>query len=1069
MGGIPPDASVSGPASNMGHSRSHSRCHSRNLSITSSLSAGSLNQQSALTSGNILTTFAFPVVTNPPPSAASKRNSHHRRHSSVSTRTESAELMGVSLPELPSSNSDNNMNLGDRDSIRRRALLALEGKPDISFSKVEIPEIGTPDPERSSFDFCMCLPSLKYSRMIHYLHLSIAQASIPLGSGGSPGSSLVSMLGNKRDSFKLLAASSSSKDQLHTLVEEEEEEEEEVTLVGHGHENVVPSVAICEGASEEQDTNAVSEVVIEANVSRSIPIRPRPVALNLRPLSLTPENLSSFQGLPTPTITPQPFHPLRRLSLSSASGEEVPSSSASMPTPASRRLQLTLQLGGNQERASEDLYPRRRSSITYKPSSHGVATNYADLPTPEMTPTFRDRLCPNTEPVYGSKSDEKFPGGSENRPLSASEQHFLVKSHNALLLRITDLEQALTNQQRVSFGYTRSDIRQSRPTSILSEISDISSEPSDEMLKLIAELKAERDELKRDVDGWRNRVGDMEKQMTMLAKRLENERRDAWFARSQGGILEVEKRTLEKKLEEMEKAVGELNARNLALTTAREASARENQDIKLKMQELEEQIKIARLELQSERDLRTLQDNECSATPIVPPLSSRPKSSYGRNTTFASIDSLESSATEVEISADDCEARFSFMLKVVQEQEESVEFENGSEDGSGLVGYEDEEDSDASFRSSSSFGSVDDPIENSVQPATPSTPKSHIVSFSPLSSSSTHHPIHHSSESWSKSWAFPRATNLSTLPKYNKKDSIDHFFGCVDDGSSSEGDSASCSPSQYSFEKRKSLFMNALKEAGEDNSPFFLPQGVGFTAEDKNLGVMFEEKEEKENEETAEDVESDEDMFGEMGGITITLSPPEPEDGEPVIDLPQLMISRPIEKPPQLPMLNFDDDDDTGFSFGRALEDSHSNKKGEEEDEANMPSAGVASVASPSTVTQSPPLPISRTRSILPSAIPRLSAMKSAPFTKTMPIDVDVMPPSRRDNITPSLIPQAVSSPSPIRIAPVSGHNKLTGTSTSISQPQKKPLMNAVDGNVFQSGTNPNGSNHTFQTVICTC
>lgn len=170
MGSIPPDASVSGLASNMGHSRSHSRCHSRNLSITSSLSAGSLNQQSALTSGNILTTFAFPVVTNPPPSAASKRNSHHRRHSSVSTRTESAELMGVSLPELPSSNSDNNMNLGDRDSIRRRALLALEGKPDISFSKVEIPEIGTPDLERSSFDFCMCLPSLKYSRMIHYLH-----------------------------------------------------------------------------------------------------------------------------------------------------------------------------------------------------------------------------------------------------------------------------------------------------------------------------------------------------------------------------------------------------------------------------------------------------------------------------------------------------------------------------------------------------------------------------------------------------------------------------------------------------------------------------------------------------------------------------------------------------------------------------------------------------------------------------------------------------------------------------------------------------------------------------------
>jgi len=63
--------------------------------------------------------------------------------------------MGVSLPELPSSNSDNNVNLGDKDSIRRRALLALEGKPDTSFSKVEIPDIGTPDLEKPSFDFCM--------------------------------------------------------------------------------------------------------------------------------------------------------------------------------------------------------------------------------------------------------------------------------------------------------------------------------------------------------------------------------------------------------------------------------------------------------------------------------------------------------------------------------------------------------------------------------------------------------------------------------------------------------------------------------------------------------------------------------------------------------------------------------------------------------------------------------------------------------------------------------------------------------------------------------------------------
>lgn len=85
-----------------------------------------------------------------PPST--KRNSHHKRRSSVSTRNESAEMMGVSVPELPQSKSEDNINLGDKDSIRRRALWALEGKPDASYSKVEIPELMSPDGD--GFDFC---------------------------------------------------------------------------------------------------------------------------------------------------------------------------------------------------------------------------------------------------------------------------------------------------------------------------------------------------------------------------------------------------------------------------------------------------------------------------------------------------------------------------------------------------------------------------------------------------------------------------------------------------------------------------------------------------------------------------------------------------------------------------------------------------------------------------------------------------------------------------------------------------------------------------------------------------
>ncbi len=61
---------------------------------------------------------------------------------------------GCCLPDLPPATSDDNINLGEKDSIRRRALWALEGKPDLAFSKVEIPDISTADMDKMLFDLC---------------------------------------------------------------------------------------------------------------------------------------------------------------------------------------------------------------------------------------------------------------------------------------------------------------------------------------------------------------------------------------------------------------------------------------------------------------------------------------------------------------------------------------------------------------------------------------------------------------------------------------------------------------------------------------------------------------------------------------------------------------------------------------------------------------------------------------------------------------------------------------------------------------------------------------------------
>jgi hypothetical protein len=942
------------------------------------------------------------------------------------------------------------------------------------------------------------------------LSSSAPKSSFTSGSGGSLGSGLAPMLGNKRDSFKLLAASSSSKDQLHTLVEEEEEEEEESVQQANVQEDgSAPSLADSDAIPDSSEFSATSEDVpkeqeakgdlqpaVEPTIAHPVPTRPRPVTLNLRPLSLTPENLASLQGLPTPSWTPSPLPGLKPLSLSCAPPVEEAQNGTSA-TPAPRRPQLFLKLSNSNTNSvptpdSDENRSRRRSSITYKPSSHGIATSYAGLPTPEMTPTFKDSV---TESVRSTKSDDEFfPGGSfQNRRLSASEQHFLVKSHNALLARITDLERALTNRRRVSSGYARSDFGCSRPTSMLSDTSsDAGSEPSDEMFKLVADLKAERDELKKDVDGWRTRVGDMEKQMTILTKRVETERREAWLARSQAGLLEIEKAGVEKKLEDVETAFSELNKQNQTLSAAKEDLAKENEEIKMKMQELEEQIKVAQMELTKERELMKLREEETLATRVIRPSSSRPRSPYGRNagTEFASIDSIGSSTTEVEIeSADDCEARFSFMLKAVQEEDESTGFCDDDEEDSGLAGYEDEDDSDASFRSSSSFDSMDDHARTPIQPATPSTPKPRDASFSPPSNAQQ--PAHKSTGSWSKTWTFPRVANPQNAPQHHKQDSVDRFFGCFDDESSSEGGSTPCSPSQYSFEKNKSLFVDALKDADEDDSPFFIPRVADAVTEESRLGAVLEEEEE----ENTEDDEFDMEMFGEMGGIRITLSPPQPEDDELIIEpLPLVVqtVPRSIEKPPQLPMLNFGDDetDDVGFNFGRVLERTRYDEV-EKGIKATVPTVVVlpppdivitppaAAVAhSPvdavlPAVIQTPPSSIPRPRPASPSAIPRFSVPKlaSPEPPKTTPsstFKAHVPLPSKRGGTTPTFIPQLVSSPSPIRIASPATKSKLTGTSAFIPQPQRKPLMSTSAGNVSNSGTSSNGSNPTSQIAIRT-
>ncbi|KAF9498400.1 hypothetical protein BDN71DRAFT_1487519 [Pleurotus eryngii] len=1047
---------------------SHARSHSRNTSISSVASLpvftsnGSLASSASLNDSSSLT---LSTSTSNSSVSSSKRNSHHRRRSSVSTRHESAEMMGVSIPDLPLSKSDDHFTLGEKDSIRRRALWALEGKQDMAFSKVEIPELSTPDLEKKSFDFS-------------------AKSSGNSGFSGSfSAQNPFSLLGNKRDSFKLLTASSSSKDQLHTLVEEEEEDEEKQLEPSQEH-------------TPPPESPDVPASVPSVAVTKPSPAQPRPSTLNLRPLSLTPESLASLSnGLPTPSMTPSPRSGLKTLALTTSfllsPTEESP---APLPTamkrqsliltpsptpPLPRRFPVNVcdsPASSHSSGPEEDTKLMRRRSIGYRSSSISSTSSIVPgLPTPEYTPTSDRRYS-----IASSASDES----SMSRPLSVSEQHFLFKQHNALLARITDLERALSSRERST----------SRPVSFTSDGScgqrthspSMSvNEPDDEMLRLIVDLKAERDELKRDVEGWRHRVGDLEKQIGVFAKRVENERREAWVARSRVGLLEVEKNGLEKSLStktvEVEEALEGCDKLRAEIHSLREEHASLQEEFGLlkraaaRSVDLEKECSDLKAQLEEERRHREELERELEkanllATPTPRSFENcvKPGLSRRRGLGFASMDS-ESSMTDVESD----ERPYSFPLKAVQEADEEDCF---SEEDNGLAGYEDEEDSDISFQSpgGSSLGSEDEFPTRSINHLRPKVPTSPFSANSALGSNSNSgsctptfsrsnspttiaapQPVHGRRASLSKTWTFPATPRDS--PDRAMVEDVDRFFGCLEERAQSPVEDA-----DYSYEHSKSLFSQGLRNDNDDMPPFLLPSDIGFVVGSllppQQLDVLLEEEEEEEEEDHEQDNSVDEEIFGEISGITITFTPAE-DDVEESIDSFSESESLIHTHPPKF-FQEEEEESDTSMSS----ESGPSTPEHVQTPRKSITPSSIPRPKSPSYVqiVSSPSIPSPSQNSKAAFSADEFTSM-SSPSRITPPkytfagpakTNAFVTPPTKRGGAMPSFIPQSVASPSPVRSNLPVRAKPAAPIATFTRQPGRRPLS-AANQAVTQATISP--------------
>ncbi|KAF8556247.1 hypothetical protein OG21DRAFT_1483173 [Imleria badia] len=911
--------------------------------------------------------------------------SHHHRRSSVSTRRESAELMGVSLPELPPAHSDDNINLGDKDSIRRRALWALEGKPDLAFSKVEIPDIPSSDTTKP-FEF----PT---------------KPSFPPGSGLS---------GIKRDSFgKMFGSTSASKDQLGTLVEEEEEEEDKDKEVSRSP----------------VDSKETHQVVM--SLPAKISTRHRPASLNLRPLSLVQGSVvsSAAGNLPTPTLTPG-TRPRTRKPLIAATLDDATGNSTTFvrQTPSSRRFSYIF---SDSTSASYDLDKKRRSSISYKHSTDSIPRDMFPL-TPEMTPTERR---------FSLASDQE---SFIEQPLSVADQHFLFRSHHLLLSRITELERSL--KTRAS---------RSRHLSYASDTSGAASEPSDEMLQLISDLKAERDELKRDVDGWRQRVADADNQASMLAKRIESERREAWVARSRLGLLEMEKSGLEKSVEAKNTALSQSVAENEVLMRERDGMKDEIMKLNARIKDADAAVdECTRLRscLEQERTRRKeleklLDDAGLLNTPKLPlvvngsrrrPFPAKPIGTRPRGLGFQSVDS-ESSTTDVE-SVDDSFAKAEFTLDAVVE--EDVEF---SDEESGLAGYEDEEDSDLSFSSpgGSSIGSADELDMKSKAPA------------AEIDHHSVPEPTHQSRASLSKTWTFPRG---KTATPVKQDDDVDRFFGCLDDFDRSP---------PLSGEMSQSAFSSAFQCMSDDDElpPFLLPSDVGVVVESassRSLDVVLEE-DTRDDELVGEEVEGGIRFTFNAPPIVCVTPPPEscvtPPPEIRVTPPQETLMSTPAVRPRvddsvSTPELVDDDDDESSLTFVFPPKVSPRRAERVTSIPRSSPPTSSSGGSRPSSRNDSPPSSIPRAISLrsVSSKTPSImfTPSKNVSGRFTVPQGYYCTPPSTK---TPSSIPQPVASPPKFYATPTKAptsvnSSKQTQSSTpngSTSKPYSKLYMSTLD------------------------
>jgi len=172
----------------------------------------------------------------------------------------------------------------------------------------------------------------------------------------------------------------------------------------------------------------------------------------------------------------------------------------------------------------------------------------------------------------------------------------LAQSHTSLLERIAELENALT-------------IRDDRSEPALSE-------PSEELLEMLADLKAERDTLKKELDDAHVKTAEHEKQVAILNRRVDNERREVWVTKEKLAIAEAASKVIEEERDELRAQVKKLNSMLSALKNDLLCERKEKAKAEAELKEMLRTPKVTDLTVRTSKTSINSQATNVEASPL---------------------------------------------------------------------------------------------------------------------------------------------------------------------------------------------------------------------------------------------------------------------------------------------------------------------------------------------------------------------------------------------------------------------------------------------------------------------